>query len=644
MSTPVAVGFEVPSAGLRLWSLDEDAIVGGETYIAGIVEIGTVGERDARITVAHPAPFSLYLQQARIHLYRRDAATGNWLRLPTFFPGIVSRIVRRGSGQAEITLAPDHGDEPPRPRFYSHASQTDLYPDDQFFAAAQKWIDQEKVAEFAWPTITRELPGGLIVESLPDTLQPIIIRLPPLVMDTGTTREIGNAKWTDFRRLFPSTVDIRSITVGLASFSVNDDGVGTVSSRSRAGKAVGEYRIRNPRDQVLTIYEQDVFVRASPGIQYHEIERGVEDVLRFSGFDSEFAGNIGISPLTPGIARITRQTASPNTLTVIGDSIGEALVDHSIGIINTQGEVGLLVFRVVPTLPEHLPPSVINDGPVLVSAKDTVFDAGARFDQMARPFNVRVTAPNITALGYIYTHRGGQDILDPVLNGDWPISISATRTPIGAVGPDIPITVRVSGIVPVALPPMLAPATTAGAVTAPRLPGWPTPDFSDSRFTLRFVEEPAPRTVWPTTLLSVLTLQRSGNADFTLDSGGSPETGDVWTGYIRGNDATYRYRVTWPPPLFAVQSVTGQHVSLSTDRRTVRMRVGQVATVHAPAVFRGAPTTGRQHWNPVVGSPEVCTVAYDRTAGTVRVTADQLGQTTIGDRIAFVVEVEAATN
>ena len=231
-----------------------------------------------------------------------------------------------------------------------------------------------------------------------------------------------------------------------------------------------------------------------------------------------------------------------------------------------------------------------------------------------------------------------------MLDGDAEIEISATRTPVGAPGPrhTIPISIPDGTVTLVHLPPVINSQGALEAATAvPRLPGWPTPDFGTTaapRFDVRLAEKPADRaTSDGTPTSSDMELLRTGANTFSMRKFGHPLDGDVWTGYIRGKGTTYRYRIgsatiggrfgTHPG-----YQVAGSYVSAVGG--ALRMRAGQVATVTG-TTFRSPASS----FQPTNINPEVASIVHDRTAGTITVTASQLGQTAIGSRGGFLVEV-----
>ena len=155
--------------------------------------------------------------------------------MPFFYPGVVASVSRTGSGLAKLTLVPNLSDRStPNPRYFSHASQSALHPDDLFFANAQKWIDRRKVAEFLWPSVTRALPGGDVISKLPDDITPVEIDLIPIIMAKNTRKDIGNPKWLASRRSFPSDAEARTVSKTISRFDIASTGIGFVTSRGVA--------------------------------------------------------------------------------------------------------------------------------------------------------------------------------------------------------------------------------------------------------------------------------------------------------------------------------------------------------------------------------------------------------------------------
>ena len=617
-----AIGVEIPSLDLRLWSLDDDAIAHGQVWIASPIAFLDMDGRKARIAIHHRPKSILKDRGCRIHFFRNDE--GEWRRLPDFYIGRVEQVKQDGDGFLLLTLSPDYHEGPQQPRYFSHADQSELHPGDLGFEHAQYWIDRRKTAEFLWPAVTRQLPGGDVVSIQPDLVQPIVVDLPVIVMDTSTSRQIGNAKWAHSRRMFPPDVDVRSVNTRIARFGVNENGIGTVRSTSRGGTATGEFRLRRGDEQALLIYRQEVRV-LDEAVDYIELEKGLYHNLDLSLVAAGTIGpeidSAGFAPPFNEIARITGRDTRINHqgLTIFGITQGEALLDPSFT------DYGRFVFRVVDTLPEHLPPAIRSNDPVFVTETDQEFDVAARFDPTAMPFNATFWYPqeNAGSIGYVYRHEGGKTLLDPVRNGRYKGAISATRTPVGVSGPRHELDIVVSGVEPVALPPLVVAYDEQVNFDFSDFNGWPVPDFGSNpqRFDKKFVEA------------HTIAFSRHSQTAVRVSnvSAGIPRHGPdyLYSADIRGKGHTYEVRAGG---IFSFGSVSGgvyniavggsyvSAVNTAIPNRgiIVTMRKGQTATL------TGARISGEiENLFPDVASAVLDTT----TRRTITITAKQLGMT-----------------
>ena len=642
MSGQVAIGLEIPELDIRAWSLEDDADVNGQVWIATPMAFELADETRVEVSLSHRRPFDLLNKRARVHFFRYSV--NRWMRLPQFHPGIINKVTRFGRGMATISIVPDFHDGRQNPRYFSHADQSALFPGDLFFANAQKWVDREREQKFIWPTLTKVLPGGTTVSLLPDDIQPILIDLVQIVVPINTRwQNIGNAKWPDSRRRFPSNADVRAVSRGRI-FGRIENGFGQVQTRERPGRAIVEFRIRRGDEQAMLIYKQDVFIIGSDQITWRELEVGLLHVETFGDTLTQTAEQIASAVTVNPATMRNRRRRLRIPVGRVEDSPGR-LSGRRCWQGHRTNRMHYIGIRVIPTAPEHLPPALLVAAPSFtLDETDKAFDPVPYFDPAAAPFNTNVF-PSLPVNSQRYVPRltsGRVTALDPVLDGDGYLEISAQRTPVGVGGPRHRVAVNIPDgtVTLVHLPPVVAPAASNTAAVVPRLPGWPTLDFGTTavpRFDIRLAEKPPDRALpdgTPTS--SELELLRTGAGTFSMRRFGHPEAGDVWTGYIRGNGETYRYRVANPPENYgALSQVSGTYVSAIGS--TLRMRIGQVATV-TDTTFRSS-ATGPFAFNPVNINPEVASIVHDRNAGTITVTASQLGQTAIGNRGAFLVEV-----
>ena len=360
-------------------------------------------------------------------------------------------------------------------------------------------------------------------------------------------------------------------------------------------------------------------------ITWHEFEKGLTlsiDYTSTDPADDNYYNTLAVPAQYADIVSIQSRIPAGQRVVFFGEEIGEALIPGLGGAFD-----GL---RVIDTAPEHLPPALLIDSPILLATKDQVIDTAARFDQNALPFNVdfQTTAGSQNAVGYILRNTTHSNVtLDPVFNGDYPARMRAQRTPVGAVGDYHDVTVRVSGITPVVLPPVVfyRSALPDTSFSYGAYPGWPTPDFGTDgqpRFDGRFLEGRG------------LTYNRAGQNTVSVAAGHRSIQGDKYSGYIRGNGITYRFngvQVGAGAPRFTASNISGSYVSYTTDSNGIgelRMRAGQTCTITSGFHFGGNFTLNNQF-------PEVANIVSDKTAGTITITAQQKGMTTTGTFAAW---------